>query len=485
MYPYRVFMSCRREDRAAADGVTAYLRELGLRPFSSADIMVGESYSQGVREHILSAHVFMPLMTAGSMHRPWIHQETGFAMGSAVAVLPILLKNEPIPAELASQFHGVQIAGDMSDIHEYLTVERFEKLAAASGDPEFANYQTAADPDRRFELLIRRAEKVHRWGYRGRVRESYLLSSFSFPDAPVDSVEWDRCEGKVKKPIRLRRLYRELRRSLEQHAREEGCDLLLYPQGALDISDIESWRHRLDVLRDFVKSMPKDKVRLAFRPRPAYSHQLIVGDWFAARCIGGAPGVYPETMITKHSFVVLDRISRFEAELEQYAPGSDAQPFDREASLAVLDGIETQAVAAHRTEVPKWQVFISFKSEDAMYAEKIYDALTAHDIDAFFSKKSLPRVGESDYGSAIDEVLDEVKHLVVVASQKENVLSGWVKYEWGFFVNELKSGRKPDGNIVIVTAGDMKPKDLPPSLRHQEAVPYGPGFEATVMSYLR
>jgi hypothetical protein len=484
MYPYRIFVSYSHLDRETADGVAAHLRDLGLRPFSDIDFKFGEAFHELIREHILSAHIFMPLMTDSSIAQPWIHQEAGFAIGSSIAVLPVLLGRRSDSAGLTSQIQGVQLFEDLSNIRERLTVDLIEDFSTRVREPEFAIYQTATEPDRRLELMIERAVEVLRWGYFGRVRESSTLSSFSFPDAPLDSTVWDQCEGKSKKPTQLRRLHRELRRSLERHVREEGCDLLLCPQDALLGMDLDSWRSRLGVLKDFLQSMPEGKVRLALRPRPAPTNQLLIGDWFGARSTANTMGAYTETMITKHSFVVKRQISLFQAELEQYAIEGGDQPYRLPTSLMALADIEKTAIQGDGTRVPRRKVFISSKSEDYRYAGEIYDALVALDIDVFFSEKSLSRLGESDYRKAIDKALDQADHLVVVASRKENLIGGWVEDEWGFFVNEIRS-KKKSGNIVTVTAGELQPRDLPPSLRYRQAVPYGPELGARVVQYLR
>lgn len=82
-------------------------------------------------------------------------------------------------------------------------------------------------------------------------------------------------------------------------------------------------------------------------------------------------------------------------------------------------------------------------------------------VNVFFSRKSLPELGVSDYRKQIDEALDRATHMVVVTSSVDNVQSPWLEAEWGVFVNEKRSGRKP-GNLVTVMVGAVKHSDLPP-----------------------
>jgi hypothetical protein len=128
-------------------------------------------------------------------------------------------------------------------------------------------------------------------------------------------------------------------------------------------------------------------------------------------------------------------------------------------------------------------VFISAKSADYDYALRVYEFLTDRGIAAFFSKESLPQLGESDYRKAIDQALDETKHMIVVTSSSDNVRSSWVEAEWGFFINEKRSDRK-SGNLITLTVGDVGPADLPPSLRSHAVIPYGEKHLPHLLDYV-
>ena len=81
----------------------------------------------------------------------------------------------------------------------------------------------------------------------------------------------------------------------------------------------------------------------------------------------------------------------------------------------------------------KYDVFISSKSEDYHLAEKVYDFLTNKGLSVFLASKILEKLGESEYASKIDEVLDNSTHLIVVSSKLDYINSKWVKYEWRLF----------------------------------------------------
>jgi hypothetical protein len=128
-------------------------------------------------------------------------------------------------------------------------------------------------------------------------------------------------------------------------------------------------------------------------------------------------------------------------------------------------------------------VFISAKSEDYPLARRYHDYLAAQGVRVFLSSESLPELGTADYRAAIDQALDEANHMIVVTSSPQHVKSPWVEAEWGLFVNEKRSGRKP-GNLLTVVSGKMQIEDLPASLRYYEVVCDGLDSFEKVLRYV-
>jgi hypothetical protein len=128
-------------------------------------------------------------------------------------------------------------------------------------------------------------------------------------------------------------------------------------------------------------------------------------------------------------------------------------------------------------------VFISAKSADYQYANQVYEYLTGLGVRTFFSQESLPELGNSDYRKEIDKKLDEVQHMVVVVSSVEHAKSPWVEAEWGFFINEKRSGRKK-GNLITVTVGSLRPGELPASLRYHEVIPFNADAFTKIARYV-
>ncbi len=122
------------------------------------------------------------------------------------------------------------------------------------------------------------------------------------------------------------------------------------------------------------------------------------------------------------------------------------------------------------SELNKVDVFISHKSQDYKLAKEVYDFLISCGISVFLSEVSLPALSNADYSAEIDKALEYAENIIVIATSKENVLSGWVQYEWTTFANEKRSGRK-NGNIVTLIDENMPVTDLPILLRQFEVIP--------------
>ena len=121
----------------------------------------------------------------------------------------------------------------------------------------------------------------------------------------------------------------------------------------------------------------------------------------------------------------------------------------------------------------QYDAFISFKhsgrggslTPDAEAARAVYEALQAAGVRTFFSPECLKHHGQGRYAKAIEAALESAKFLVLVASCREHIESRWVETEWDTFINDVRSGLKPDGDLVILNCGDLAPATLPLFLR--------------------
>lgn len=145
---------------------------------------------------------------------------------------------------------------------------------------------------------------------------------------------------------------------------------------------------------------------------------------------------------------------------------------------------ESKLQKLKKSQNDKNLIFISAKSEDFGSAEQVYNFLKEHRYNVFFSKQTLPDMGNCDYRREIDGALNNAKHMIVVTSKQEYVEASWVEAEWGLFINEKRSGRKL-GNIITLIIGTMRIEDLPSSLRYYEVIPFDPKAFEKILKYLR
>jgi hypothetical protein len=152
--------------------------------------------------------------------------------------------------------------------------------------------------------------------------------------------------------------------------------------------------------------------------------------------------------------------------------------------------ISPQGLTLHGREARpsgrQFDVFISYRSVDSGHAQAVYDVLVGAGHRPFFALASVPGGGRADFGRAIDEAIEEVEHMVVVCSSRENVEAPWVDREWRFYEHLVTSGRKPRGNVVPVLCGGMRPEDLPGPLSRYHAVSLGaPRWQADLLSFVQ
>ena len=100
----------------------------------------------------------------------------------------------------------------------------------------------------------------------------------------------------------------------------------------------------------------------------------------------------------------------------------------------------------------EYDVFISCKSEDYIFAEEIYEYLESKGIRTFLASKELRQLADAEYRRSITKALQSAYHMIVFASKAEFIESDWVYYEWDMFVNAKLKGKKK-GQIVTILNG--------------------------------
>jgi hypothetical protein len=322
-YPYRVFISYAHEDQQQAQRVVNYLRGLGVVPLWDEDIGAGTAFTETIKEMIASAHLFMPLLSHNAQQCPWVHQEVGFAMGINIPVLPVALDN--LPGEMLAPLQAVRLGPGPDDLRQRLTSQLLERTVRSAGR-HFTVTQVADWQETRTELLGQYAERFLEQGRYGRVRQRAPLSSFSIPNCDISDPVWELFGGAGERAWYYRSLLRREREALERHARVAGCSLILSP--SLDLPRVgtaaggerhdRARRVRLEILKQFLETMPNDRVRVAFTESAAEGNLTLVGDCYLAEAVVPRPGLeYRQTVFNTHPPTVLRALWRFDREIEE------------------------------------------------------------------------------------------------------------------------------------------------------------------------
>jgi len=116
----------------------------------------------------------------------------------------------------------------------------------------------------------------------------------------------------------------------------------------------------------------------------------------------------------------------------------------------------------------QYDVFISCKSEDYIYANDIYDFLVSIGKHPFLADKSIDDIHYDEYNVLIRETIDTCPDMIVFLSDPSFANTPYVSYEWNLFVNEKAAGRK-EGNLIPIIGDLSDIPSLPIALRQCQA----------------
>lgn len=136
-----------------------------------------------------------------------------------------------------------------------------------------------------------------------------------------------------------------------------------------------------------------------------------------------------------------------------------------EAEATVIDKIQRGILAISQKEEP-FDVFICYKetdslgnrTQDSVYAQDIYTALTKEGYKVFFAKITLEDKLGSAYEPYIFAALNSAKVMLVVGTTKDNFNAVWVKNEWSRFLSLIKQGKE---KTLIPVYKDISPYEMP------------------------
>jgi len=228
MEPYRIFLSYSHEDMDKATEVARVLEELGLKPKWDDNIRPGSAFTDAIKGMIAHSHIFMPLITKKSKDRPWVHQETGYAMALNIPVLPLAIGD--IPDSMIAHLQAITIEEDLDGLEDILNEEVLKHIVDPLTTKPLEMIEVANWPEQRVEAMSRCAYRVLELDGPTRLLQRGSLSSFSIPDADFESPIWAERDGDTPRSNYYHHLLQNERQALEAHAREAGCDLMFYPK---------------------------------------------------------------------------------------------------------------------------------------------------------------------------------------------------------------------------------------------------------------
>lgn len=320
MYPYRVFLSYSHADRPLVERLVRLLADAGLSPLWDDDLVAGSGFSEQIQSFIANAHVFLPVLTAASTARPWVHQEIGFATALGKPILPVTLGGSP--PGLISGVQAVCLREDLADAPARLSAESFRTLFAGLPDRP-AIYECTEDNARRALLLARYADGVWMIRRHGTIRQVISLSTFSLPDRGAADPVWRAYFPATPDDRLLFDALRWERVALERHARAAGCRLILDPVERLE--DVYrrhgpgSVRARVSALLGFLRDGSAADVVVAINDDPDRPSSLtLVGDWFSSEAVStGRARVLREAVFTRDARTVWQQVADFDSRIQE------------------------------------------------------------------------------------------------------------------------------------------------------------------------
>ena len=316
MQSYRIFVSYSHDNQKQAEVVRHYLSEkLQQKVMSDHNLTPGMPFTDEIKRYIAYSHLFIPIVTAESSTRPWVHQEVGYALGLGIPVLPVAIGQ--IPEGMAHSIQAVTVGADLADLEMKLTEDILQRVVDRADEISMATSQCAQNLLDRTKLIVQHARDVRYLGKAGRVRIRSAFGSFTVPKEHATHPLWDARDGNHLRSREERTQLRKEREILEEHALIAGCSMILEPEAVKSHNPVAT-ALRLEIMVDFLKNMEDDKVSIAFQRDGTIADSLImIGDWFLAEAIVPLKGdSYRLTSFTRHGPTVVDRVAEFDCELE-------------------------------------------------------------------------------------------------------------------------------------------------------------------------
>lgn len=317
---YRVFLSYSHRDDALARKVRKALAGR-VEVMWDKSFRVGRGFHEQIKLYIAHSHIFVPILTESSLKRGWVHQEIGFAASLNIPVLPIA-RDKNLPAQMLERLQAIVLDDKknnwMKEVRQAASRKLLKGLVERFDDPEMASLHCAELPEDRAKMMTTYADEVRHLGHHGMVRQKGALSSFHIPRASLDNPTWRKRYGKVKRTRHHCRRQRQERIALENHARKEGCRLIVNDRILYKKYGKKARRVRLQSLLDFLESDIAQVEIVIDRTLNRKGSQTFVGDWFSAEAISSTIGAgYHQTVFTRHAPSMQAKVEEFDQHFDE------------------------------------------------------------------------------------------------------------------------------------------------------------------------
>jgi hypothetical protein len=315
MRDYRVFISYSHKDIGYAARISEILENNGLTPVWDRSFSFGYGFHEQIENYIAHAHVFMPVITAESSKRGWVHQEIGYAMALHVPIIPVSIGE--LPGEMISQLHAVTLDESLKGLEQHLTYKAIENFVQHSYRPLYSTYCCTEQAEERAELIVTMANEIISIGQYAMIRQKGGLSSFQIPNLPITDRRWGLRynNGVQNNDFHCQRQLEE-RRVLETHARAAGCRLIINPELIIKNYVKEAQAERLGTFLEFVASMPDGMIDIAFDENLGFNETVtLVGDWFSSEAFSRTlTSGFKQAIFTRHAPGIRRKIDAFDDE---------------------------------------------------------------------------------------------------------------------------------------------------------------------------
>ena len=296
------------------------LKTVGVDPLWDNQLQPGIGFSMQIQKFISNSHILLPVITAASVERPWVHQEIGFAKALGKPILPVTFGSTPLG--LISDIQAVELREDLTDLSIKLSADTFQRVIDEAVEDRPATYKSTPNNTRRAELLAHYANSVSLLRKFGMVRQIVSLSTFHLPNRDPNDAIWKRYFAATPNDYSLFEALRQERVALQKHAVECGCRLVLDPVDRLvsvyERHGLDSVHARVKGLLTFLKDNSISNITVAINDDQNRKGSLtLVGDWFSSEAVSsGTTRVLREALFTRHGPTVQQQVEDFDIRMQ-------------------------------------------------------------------------------------------------------------------------------------------------------------------------